>query len=140
MTETLATYQTALMLSALLIVAVHAQSFLSAMYKIVLGKQAPGVPAAGDYTDKTFRIYRSHMNSVENLSMFLGALAIAIVAGVSPTLVNWCVIIHVIARLAFWAIYYTGIGALAGGIRTIVFVTGFMASLVLGIAALFAIM
>ena len=140
MTELLTTYQTAIALAALLVIAVHLQSFLSAMFKIVLGKQAPGVAAAGDYSDRTFRIYRTHMNSLENLSMFLGALIFAMIAGVSAGLVTWLVIIHVVARLAFWAVYYTGLGALAGGLRTIVFVTGFMASMVLAIAALFAVM
>ena len=139
MTEILASYHTALLMAAVLILSVHAQSFLSAMFKIVLGKQAPGVPAAGDYGNKTFRIYRAHMNSVENLSMFIGALLLAMIAGVSPNLVNWCAIIHVIARLAFWAIYYMGMGALAGGIRTIVFVIGFLASGVLAVAGLLAL-
>ncbi len=60
MTEILAAYGTSIVLTALLIVAVHAQSFLSALFKIVLGKQPPGVAAAGDHGDQTFRIYRSH--------------------------------------------------------------------------------
>ena len=140
MTEMLTTYQTAITLAALLVVAVHLQSFLSALFKIVLGKQAPGVPAAGNNSDKAFRIYRTHMNSVENLSMFIAALIFAMIAGVSASLVNWLVIIHVIARLAFWAVYYPGPGALAGGLRTIVFVIGFTASMVLAIAALFAVL
>ncbi|NNE23615.1 MAG: MAPEG family protein [Rhizobiales bacterium] len=140
MTEMLTTYQTAITLAALLVVAVHLQSFLSAMFKIVLGKQAPGVSAAGDYTDRTFRIYRTHMNSVENLTIFIAALIFAMIAGVNASLVNWLVIIHVVARLAFWAVYYPGLGALAGGLRTIVFVIGFTASMVLAITALFAVL
>ncbi len=140
MRELLATYQTAIIMTGLLVIAVHAQNFLSAMYKIVLGKQPPGVAATGDYGDKTFRIYRTHMNSVENLSMFIAALVLAMIAGVSAALVNWLAIIHVIARLAFWAVYYSGIGAIAGGARTIVFVIGFLASMILAIAALIAVM
>ncbi len=138
MTEILATYQMAISMTALLVVSIHIQSFLAALYKIVLGKQAPGVAAAGDYHDRTFRVYRTHMNSVENLSMFVAALVFAMIAGVNASLVNWLVAVHVVARMAFWVIYYPGIGAIAGGVRTIVFVTGYLASAILAVSALLA--
>ena len=136
MTGILATYQLAILMTALLLIAVHAQNFLSALYKIIWGKQPPGKTATGDYDNKTFRFYRTHMNSVENLSMFIAALALAMITGVNASLVTWLVAIHVIARLAFWGVYYSGIGAIAGGVRTIVFVIGFTASVILAASAL----
>ena len=48
MSELLATYQTAIIMTGLLVIAVNAQSFIAAMYKIVMGKQPPGIAAAGD--------------------------------------------------------------------------------------------
>ena len=68
--------------------------------------------------------------------MFIAALALAMITGVNASLVTWLVAIHVIARLAFWGVYYSGTGAIAGGVRTIVFVIGFTASVILAASAL----
>ena len=139
MSEIVAAYGLAIVMALVLVLSVHIQNLLSAQFKIVRGKQPPGVPAEGNYGDKTFRVYRTHMNSVENLSMFIAALVFAILAGVNPVLVNWLAVIHVAARTAYWGVYYAGIGINAPGLRTICFVIGFFSSIALTIAALVSV-
>ncbi len=64
---------------------------------------------------------------------------IAIVIGVSAFLVNWLVALHVLFRLVYWAVYYSGFGKVAGGIRTITYVAGFLMNIILGLATLYTL-
>jgi len=87
-----------------------------------------------------FRVLRTHSNSVETLHVFGFALLLAVITGVKPTLVNIIALVFLAARLAFWAIYYSGIGKQAGGPRTMCFVAGMLANVILVIAALVKLM
>ena len=128
-------YKIALISLTVLLIVVLIQNFLSAYFKIVKAEQPPGLAATGTNEDFTFRVYRSHMNSIENLSAFVACVFIAMVAGANPTWVNLLATIHVIARIGFWMIYLSGIGKVAGGPRTMVFVIGWAVNLALAFVA-----
>ena len=116
------------------------QNILSAFFKIVKAGQPPGAPAAGDNDDSTLRKYRTHMNSLENLSVFVLTVVLAIAIGVSPAVVNWLAGLHVVARIAYWFAYYSGIGPAVQGPRTLTFAAGWFLNLFLVIAVLFKLL
>ena len=134
----LSAYQPAVVAFAALCVAVVLQAFLTAPLAFVSGEQAPGMPLRGDHSMLSFRVVRTYANSVESLPAFGFSLLLAIALGVGATAVNWLAGIHVASRLAFWAIYFSGVGAVAGGPRTIAYVGGALSNLVLAALALHA--
>ncbi len=137
--QSLLAYEPALIAFAVLCLAVLLQALLSAPFAFLKEEQAPGMPLRGDHTLLSFRVLRTHLNSVENLPVFGFSLLVAIAAGVGPGPVNWIVAIHVTSRLAFWGVYYAGVGAVAGGPRTITFIGGALSNLVLICMALYAL-
>lgn len=102
-------------------------------------EQIPGLPLRGDHSLLSFRVLRTHANSAESLAPFGLALLLAILVGVAPGLVNWLAIIFLAARMSFWALYYSGVGKVAGGPRTISFVIGLVANATLAIACVVAL-
>ena len=48
-------------------------------------------------------------------------------------------IIFIVARTAFWAVYYSGVGKVAGGPRTMCFVVGMIANVILVCACLYSL-
>ncbi len=131
----LAPYQPSLLVLALLCVIVMIQSFMLAPLAFLKEEQAPGAPLRGDHSLFSFRVMRTYANSVENLPVFGFSLILAIAVGVAPSLVNWLAAIHLAFRLAFWAVYYSGVGKVAGGPRTICFVGAIASNLVLAVMA-----
>ncbi len=129
-------YKPSLIVLAALCLILLIQALLTAPFAFIKEEQIPGGPLRGDVSLFSFRVLRTHSNSVETLHAFGFALLLAIVAGVAPTIVNVIALIFLVARLAFWAIYYSGIGKQAGGPRTLCFVAGLLANFVLVIAAL----
>jgi len=136
----LAPYQPALVALALLSLAVLIQALLTAPLAFVSAEQVPGSPLQGDHTLRSFRVVRTHANSVESLPPFGFALLLAVVAGANVSLVNWLAGIHVVFRLLFWVVYYTGIGQVAGGPRTLSFVGGLVSNVVLAGVAVTALL
>ncbi len=134
----IAAYHPAILSLAVLSLAVLLQAFLTAPLAFVSNEQAPGMPLTGDHSLLSFRAVRTHMNSVESLSPFGFALLAAMLLSANPSLVNWVAIIHLGFRLLFWAVYYSGVGKVAGGLRTMSFVGGLLANLVLVGAAIYA--
>jgi uncharacterized MAPEG superfamily protein len=124
---------------ALLCFAVVMQSVLLAPMAHATAKEEPGMPLQGSHKDLSFRVIRTHANSVENLPTFIAILLLAVVAGVDPTWANWLAGIHVVARLLFWAVYYSGVGKVAGGPRTISFVGGWLTNSILAGMTIFAL-
>ena len=139
MSEIMSTYQPAILAACLLCLIVLVQSFLGSIFGLVQGGNLPGGKFKGDYGDFGFRTIRTHLNSVENLSAFVLALLLAIVASAPAEWVNNLAVAHVVARAIYWLIYYKGIGPNETGPRTIVFVTGWGLNLALAIVALVAI-
>ena len=135
----LAAYQTSFLILAILSLATLIQNFLSAPLAFLHEEQVPGLPLKYDHTKLSFRVLRTYSNSVENFPAFGWALLVAIVAGASPTLVNWVAIAYFGFRMLFWAVYYSGFGKVAGGPRTMVFVGGLLSNILLSGIAIWAI-
>lgn len=136
----LALYKPSLLTLVALCLIVLVQNFLTAPLAFIKEEQTPGVPLQGDHSWLSFRVLRTHANSAESLPPFGFALLVAILAGATPVVVNWIAGIYLVSRFAFWAIYYSGKGKIAGGPRTMAFVAGLLANMVLGIIGIIALL
>lgn len=136
----LTAYQPALLALAVLCFVLLTQNLLTAPLAFANGDQSPGAPLRGDHTSFSFRVVRTHLNSVEAMPAFGLSLLIAILVGVNSSLVNWVAAIHVVARLGFWAVYYSGVGKVAGGPRTLFFVGGMASNVVLTGACIYTLL
>jgi len=135
----LLSYQTSFVVLTLLSLVTVVQNFLTAPFAFLKEEQVPGMPLRGDHTLFSFRVMRTHANSVESVPTFGLTLIIAILAGVNASFVNWLCIIYLLFRLAFWAVYYSGIGKVAGGPRTLCYVGGLLCNISLACACLYAL-
>ncbi len=131
-------YQMALVALTTLCLVVLIQNFLTAK-AFVSGEQSPGMPLAGDHSLLSFRIVRTYQNSAESLPAFGLVVVAAMLASANPAAVNWLAAIHVLFRLAFWTMYYAGIGKITGGPRTMCHVGGLVSNIALAIVAAFAL-
>lgn len=129
---------TFLVLGALALV-VLIQSFLTAPLAFAKEEQTPGMPLQFDHSKLSFRAIRTYQNSAESFPAFLAAVLVAVAAGASPLVVNSVCGIYLLARILFWAFYYGGIGRIAGGPRTIAFVTCLLANIVIAVAGLISL-
>ena len=135
----LASYQLSFAVLAALSLTTLVQNFLTAL-AFQTEEQVPGMPLNFDHSKLSFRVLRTYSNSAESLPAFGWALLVAVVAGASPSLVNWLAGIYFVFRIAFWAIYYSGVGKIAGGPRTMAFVGGLLTNIALAITALWAVL
>lgn len=135
----LAGYYPAFVSLILLCLVVMVQGFLAGVIGLGGGEEVAGMPLKGDHTKMSFRLLRTYGNSTENLSMMVATTFLAILAGVSVTLVNWLVGLHLLFRLAYWAVYYSGVGKVAGGTRTVTYVAGFFMNIILAVLTAYAI-
>jgi uncharacterized MAPEG superfamily protein len=79
-----------------------------------------------------YRIDRVHMNSVEALAPFVVPAVLAMMVGVGPTTLAALIWVYVAIRLAHVVIYLRGGNAAKGGsIRTILYVSGALVTLIL---------
>jgi len=129
-------YLPAIIALSILCFSVLLQSLLTAPLAFLKEEQIPGMPLNGDHKLLSFRVQRTYSKSVETLPAFSVSLIIAILIGVSSIIVNWAGVIHVLFRLAFWGVYYSGKGKVAGGSRTLCFVGGLLSNLILSGACL----
>lgn len=136
----LGNYQISFFILAALSLTLLIQNFLTAPLAFASKQQEPGMPLKHDHTNLSFRVIRVFGNSAENFPAFAGALLVAIVAGSPPMLVNWLAGVYFASRMAFWVIYYMGIGKTAGGPRTFAFVGGLLSNIVLAVAAIYAVL
>jgi uncharacterized MAPEG superfamily protein len=136
----LVVYQPAILAIAILCLAILVQSFLAGALGLAKGEEIPGKPLKGDHSKFSFRVLRTYANSTENLSVFIATAIIAILAGVSPWIVNWLVGLHVMFRLVYWVVYYAGIGKVSAGPRTIVYVLGWLTNMVLAAIATWVVL
>ncbi|WP_300038673.1 MAPEG family protein [uncultured Roseobacter sp.] len=135
----LTAYHTSFLVLAGLALMTLIQNFATAPLSFVHEEQVPGKPVRFDHSKLSFRALRTYANSAETLPAFGWALLTAIVAGPSPALVNGLAIGYFIARLAFWVIYYSGIGKPAGGPRTMAFVAGLLCNIALAVVAIWSL-
>jgi uncharacterized MAPEG superfamily protein len=92
----------------------------------------PVVPA--DDANLLYRIDRVHMNSVEALAPFVVPALLAMMVGVGPATLATIVWLHLAIRLIHLGVYLRGGNAAKGGsLRTILYVSGAILTLVLAI-------
>ena len=90
----------------------------------------PVLPA--DDNNPLYRIDRVHMNAVEALTPFVVPTVLAMMVGVRPATLATLVWIYVAIRLIHVVVYLRGGNAAKGGsIRTILYVSGALATVVL---------
>ncbi len=135
----LSSYQLALTVLILLCLLVLIQSFLTAPLAFLKGQQAPGMPLNGDHNMLSFRVLRTHANSVESLPAMGLLILLAVILGANPAWVNYTAAAHLLFRIAFWWVYYSGSGKVAGGPRTMCYVGGLIANFVLVFLCLYRI-
>ncbi|MFK7896692.1 MAG: MAPEG family protein [Myxococcota bacterium] len=136
----LAAYEPAILALGILCLSVLIQGFLTAPLSFLNEEQTPGMPLQGDHDLLSFRAQRAFSNSAETLPLVGFALGVALYAGVTPALVNWLTALHVLSRIAFAGIYYSGIGKVAGGPRTMAFVAAALLNIALICAALYSLL
>ncbi len=137
--QSISQYQPALLSMTLLVLAVLMQTGIATIFKI-RSNQKPGVPASGDYHDITYRMYRTHMNSLETLPVFTVTLGLAIISGANSWWVNLLAGLYVASRYGYWFFYASNIGKFAGGPRSMLFGLGTALNVALAIMALIAIL
>ncbi len=133
-------YYPSLVALALLCLMVLVQSFLAGLLGLSTGEEIPGLPLKGDHTKLSFRVVRTYHNSIENFSVMTATTMLAILAGTNVTLVNWLVGLHVLIRLIYWGVYYSGTGKVAGGPRTITYVAALLMNVILAFATTYALL
>lgn len=90
----------------------------------------PVIPADDD--NCLYRIDRVHMNSVEALGPFVVPVLLAMMVGVEPVTLAVLVWVHLAIRFVHMIIYLRGGNAAKGGsVRTILYVSGALVTLVL---------
>jgi uncharacterized MAPEG superfamily protein len=90
----------------------------------------PVLPA--DDNNLLYRIDRAHMNAVEALTPFVVSATLAMMAGVSPALLATLVWVYTTIRVLHVAVYLRGGNAAKGGsIRTVLYVSGALTTVVL---------
>ncbi|WP_299731931.1 MAPEG family protein [uncultured Tateyamaria sp.] len=131
----LAAYSVSFLVLAAIALMTLIQNFATAPLAFVNEEQVPGLPLRFDHSKLSFRAVRTYSNSAETFPAFGWAVLMAISSGAWPLLVNWLAIGYFIARVAFWVIYYAGIGKPAGGPRTMAFVAGLLCNIALACMA-----
>jgi uncharacterized MAPEG superfamily protein len=97
----------------------------------------PVLPA--DDNNLLYRIDRVHMNAVEALTPFVVPAVLAMMAGVSPATLATLVWVYVAIRVIHIAVYLRGGNAAKGGsVRTILYVSGALVTIVLIAATMVA--
>jgi uncharacterized MAPEG superfamily protein len=99
----------------------------------------PVLPA--DDNNLLYRIDRVHMNAVEALTPFAVPAVLAMMVGVKPTVLAALVWVYTAIRLTHVAVYLRGGNAAKGGsVRTILYVSGALITIVLIVTTMVAAM
>lgn len=100
-------YRISLLALGLLLFMVFIQWGVASGRKAKEEKAIPGAPPkVQDHHSFTFRAWRTHQNTLENLGTMLGASFLAILAGASTLVVAWLVWIMLLARIIHMILYY----------------------------------
>ncbi len=83
--------------------------------------QPAGQPVAGDHKRFSFRAVRTFLNGVENLPAFFAAVFAAVLVGANAGWLNGICVAVLVSRLAYWVVYYAGIGGGGFGLRSILY-------------------
>lgn len=79
---------------------------------------APGQSQGVDFSDPSYRLDRTYMNSVETLTLFVALVFAAIIAGANPFWVNSLASLGLLLRIAQNYVFIRGIGKPYNGLRT----------------------
>ena len=79
---------------------------------------APGQRHEADFSDPSYRLDRTYMNSVETIGFFIALVFAAILAGANPILVNIFAALVLLMRIGQNVVFLRGIGKPYNGIRT----------------------
>jgi len=115
------------------------QNVLTAPLAFLREEQVPGMPLRFDHSKLSFRVLRTYSNSAESVPTFGFTLLVAIVVGVSSSWVNGLAVLYLLSRLAFWLFYYSGVGKIAGGPRTLAYVLGLFVNFILALLVLWVL-
>jgi uncharacterized MAPEG superfamily protein len=97
----------------------------------------PVLPA--DDNNLLYRIDRVHMNAVEALTPFAVPVVLAMMVGVKPAILATLVWVYTAIRLIHVAVYLRGGNAAKGGsVRTILYVSGALMTIVLIVTTMVA--
>ncbi|NRB42089.1 MAG: MAPEG family protein [Pseudomonadales bacterium] len=100
-------YRCSLLAIAVILVTLFIQWLVATGAKGRLPDAIPGkVPADIGHESFVYRSNRTHMNSLENISMMLGTSFLAILAGTSPLWVAICIWTFAFARIMHMVLYY----------------------------------
>ncbi len=94
-----------------------------------IGHPGPGYPVDPPWVD---RARRAHLNAIENLAVFAPLVLVAAIVEVSTSATVLSAQVYVAARLAHYVIYAAGIPV----VRTLAFLAGACATLIIGIVLL----
>jgi len=97
--------------------------------------QVPGLPLTVGHESFAFRAFRAHQNTLENLPPFALAVAVALAAGVAPSLLGGASLGFLAARVGHAVAYYRGVAPA----RTAAFSLGLLAVVVILAAAALAL-
>jgi len=140
MPDLVAAYQTAFLALGVFTLALVVQSFIAGLVKNGIKAQPAGIAVAGDISDQTFRIVRTHMNGIENYSAFFAASLIAMLAGANATWLTWLILASVALRLLYWPVYVFRIGKDGGGLRSNMHVAALILNMAIAVMALLALL
>ena len=79
---------------------------------------APGGSHGSDFSDASYRLDRTYLNSVETLAFFAALVFAAIIAGASPFWVNLLASFGLLLRIGQNYVFVQGIGKPYNGFRT----------------------
>jgi uncharacterized MAPEG superfamily protein len=94
-----------------------------------IGNPGPNYPVDAPWVD---RARRAHINAIENLVVFAPLVLVGAITDISTKATVLSAQVYVAARLAHYFIYATGIPVL----RTVAFLVGACATLVIGVTLL----
>lgn len=98
-----------------------------------IGTPGPGYPVDEAWMD---RAKRAHVNAVENLAVFAPLVIVSAVTGINNGTTLISAYVYVAARLLHYVIYTAGIPV----VRTVAFLAGACATVVLGVTLLVAML
>ena len=129
-------YRATLIWMAVIIATVLLQWFIASGSKAKQKGAIPGKePQEASHQSFVFRAWRTHQNSLENLSPMLGTIVLAIFAGVHPLWTASVTAVFAVARLAHMVLYYAIATDKNPSPRSYFFMIGLLANIVLLVMA-----
>ncbi|MEX1221364.1 MAG: MAPEG family protein [Idiomarina sp.] len=129
-------YQGAFLWIAVIIATVFIQWLIASGRKAKQNGAIPGKPPTDlSHHDFVFRAWRTHQNSVENLSTMLGASFLAILVGVDAGWTTLLIAIMALSRIIHMVLYYAIATEQNPSPRSYFFMLGWIANLALLVLA-----